>query len=356
MLFGTKKIEAFGLDISNVSIKTMQLKKLAGGFFPVAYSDHQIPASLIAQHIITNEEKLSEHIRRAVSAAKIQTKYVIASIPEAKSFVRILKMPKMSDQELDGAIPWELEQDIPIPVDQVYLDWQAINDSGNKIDILVTATPKDYVDVLVSALKLAGLKPVALELESQATARALVSPEDAKQAVLILDMASALTSFIIVENGVIQYTSNIPIAGSAFTESIARNLGISHEDGEKIKRDIGLLGESKKGNARQAILPLLDTIIDEIKNVVRFHEEHSVTKKLISKVILCGGTARLSGITDYISARLNLGTSKPVGRVILGNPWINLAPDTARTPFPVTKEQSLSYVTVAGLALRGVNN
>src|SRR3989338_5810080 len=100
MLFGTKKIEAFGLDISNVSIKTMQLKKLAGGFFPVAYSDHQIPASLIAQHIITNEEKLSEHIRRAVSAAKIQTKYVIASIPEAKSFVRILKMPKMSDQEL----------------------------------------------------------------------------------------------------------------------------------------------------------------------------------------------------------------------------------------------------------------
>lgn len=352
---GNKKIEAFGLDISNVSIKAMQLGKTGGNFLPLGFSDIQIPATLITNHMITHEDKLAEYVKRAVSAAKIDTEYVVASIPEAKSFVRILRLPKMSDTELDGAVPWELEQDIPMPLDQVFLDWQVVNDGLDKIEVLVTATPKDYVDVLVSTLNLAGLAPVAFELESQATARSLVSADDAKNAVLILDLASLFTSFIIVENGSLQYTSNIPIGGNAFTESIARNLGLSVADAEKLKQEKGLLGDTKRGNVRQAILPILDNVVDEIKNVVRFHEEHSQTKKSVTKVILSGGGAKLSGISDYISARLNLGAVKPIGRVVLGDPLVNLNLDL-KQQFPIAKEQALGLATVLGLALRGATH
>lgn len=348
-LFRNKKIEAFGLDISNVSIKAMQLSHSAESLMPTAFSDIPIPANIISNHMIVNEEKLAEHIKRAVAAAgKITTKYVVASVPEAKSFVRILQLPKMNEAELEGAIPWELEQDIPVPVDQVYLDWQIINEGIDKTDILVMATPKDYVDILISSLKLAGLKPAALELESQATARSLVSADDANSAVLILDIASLQTSFIIVEKGILQYTSSIPVGGSALTESIARNLSVQTTDAEKMKRELGLVADSKQGNIRQAMLPILDNIVDEIKNVARFHEEHSVTKLPISKVILAGGGSRLLGITDYISARLNLGAVKPIGRVILGDPWVNVG----KVDLP--KEQALGLATVTGLALRGI--
>lgn len=354
-LFGNKKIEAFGLDISNVSIKTMQLIKKGSDYYPLAFSDVHIPSNLIVNHMITHEERLAEQVKRAVNVAgKIQTKYVVASIPEAKSFVRILKMPKMDVAELEGAIPWELEQDIPIPVDQVYLDWQITNDKLDKLEVLVTATPKDYIEILISTLKQAGLKPIVLELESQATARALVSAENEKQAVLILDMASVLTSFIVVEKGIVLYTSNIPIAGNALTESIARAFGLSTQDAEKLKQEAGLLAESKKGNVKQAIVPILDNIVDEIKNVVRFYEEHSVSKQAISKVILSGGSAKLLGIADYISARLNLGANRPIGRVILGDPWVNVFANSLKENIPIAKEQALGYATVTGLALRGV--
>ncbi|MBI3952585.1 MAG: type IV pilus assembly protein PilM [Candidatus Doudnabacteria bacterium] len=355
-LLGNKKIEAFGLDISNVSIKAMMLGKKNNGLFPLAFSDIQIPGNIISNHMITNEEKLADQIKRAVSAAgKISSKYVVASVPEAKSFVRLLNLPKLSESELDSSIPWELEADIPVPVDQVYLDWMIINQQGDKLDVLVMATPKDYVDTLVSSIKSAGFKPAALELESQATARALVSSVDSSSAVLILDIASILTSFVIIENGVLQYTSSIPLGGNALTESIARNLGVSAPDAEKMKRELGLLSDTKKGNIRQAILPILDNIVDEIKNVARFHEEHSVGKKPISKVILAGGGGKLLGITDYISARLNLGAAKPIGRVVLGDPWVNVIDSSMKEQIPLPKEQALGLATVTGLALRGAS-
>lgn len=355
-IFPDKKIRAFGLDISDASIKTMQLAPTKEGFEPLAFSEIAIPSTLIMNHMIAKPEKLAESIKRAVDMArKIDTKYVVANVPEAKSFVRMLKIPVMSEAEIEGAIPWELEQDIPVPVDQVYLDWQLIGKDAQSMNVLVTATPKDYVDSLVDTLKLAGLKPVAFELESQATARALVSGDDANAAVLILDMSVMQTSFIIViNNGVLEYTSSIPFAGNAFTESIARSLGVSSGEAEKIKREVGLLDENKKESVRQAILPILDNIIDEIKNVSKFYEEHDTSKKKISRIYLCGGTAKLAGLADYISVRLNLGAENGEARVALGNPWTNLGNFRPGKDYAISSEQSLEYATAIGLALRGV--
>lgn len=354
-LFGNKKIQAFGLDISDISIKVMQLKQRDKSFLPSAFIDFALPPKLISNHLITSEDKLAENIGYALSkAGKLDTKYVVASVPEAKSFVRLIEIAKLPESEIEGAIPWELEQDIPVPIDQVYLDWQIISEADNKLNILVAATPKDYVESLIDTLKLAKLRPVALELESQATARCLIGPEDAKQSVLILDISTIQTSFVIAENGVLEYTSSIPIGGNAFTESIARNLGVPAPEAEKLKRELGLLAETKRGNIRQSILPILDNIVDEIKNVVRFHEEHEPQHKPIAKVILCGGSSKLLGIADYISARLNLGSSAPLGRVTLGNPWVNLGISDLDKEISISKEQALGYSTAIGLALRGM--
>jgi type IV pilus assembly protein PilM len=355
-LFKNKKINAFGLKISDVSVKTMQLKPTPHGFFPHAFSEVALPIKTINNHAIANEAKLADYILRAVAkAGKIDTKYVVASVPEAKSFVRIVKIPKMDEREIDSAVPYELEQDIPVPVDQVYLDWQPIGETPDGMELLVTATTKDYVDSLISVLSQIKLKPVALELESQATARAIIGREDIKEAILIVDISTAQTSFIIVDNGNMQYTSSIPAAGSAFTESIGRNLGVPQDEAEKLKRANGLMNETKKGNIRQAILPIIDNIVDEIKNVLRFQVEHSKDKRPVSKIYLCGGGSKLLGIDEYISARLNLGTTRPIGQVRLGNPWVNILNDDPKRKIPLSKEEALNYASVIGLALRGAD-
>jgi len=353
-IFGKTKVKSFGLDVSDNGIKVMELSPRNHGLFPTAYSEVPLAQNLILNHMISNEDKLADNIKRAVSAAKhIDTEYVTASIPEAKSFVRVLKLPKMPEDELAGAVPFEIEQNIPVPIEMVYMDWQILREAKEGLEVMVTATPKDYVDSLVSTLKIAGLVPVAMELESQAMSRSLISKDDNERTVLIVDISSVQTSFVIVEHGHVEYTSSISVAGNAFTESISRNLGMSMADAENAKRQQGLVADIRKGNIRQAILPLLDNIIEEIRNVARFHEEHSPEHSEIAEVILSGGSAKLPGIADYVSARLNL-MNRSMHQVLLGNPWINIADET-RVKLPLTPIEALSYCTVAGLAIRGAN-
>ncbi|HYC79851.1 MAG TPA: type IV pilus assembly protein PilM [Candidatus Binatia bacterium] len=354
MLFGPKKINTVGLDISDSSIKVMQLARHHGYYVPSAYSNIDVPNNLIANHVISDEQKMADYILRAIKSAKfVNTKYVVASVPEAKSFVRILKMPKMDTTEIGSAIPWELEQDIPIPIEQVYLDWQLVKEDTDANQVLVVATPKDYIDALVSSLKLAKLRPVAFELESMATARALISADDLDMTTLVVDMSTTITSFVIVSGkGVIEYTSNIPTGGNHITENISKTLGISLKEAEDIKRSKGLTADVKKGNIRQAMLPILDNIIDEIRNVVKYHADHSSLSGGVRKLVLSGGAANLQGLADYVTARINLGADKPIDRIVLGDTWVNVMPESERKKLKVSPEESLAYSTAVGLALR----
>lgn len=352
-LIGNKKLNPFGLDISERTIKIIQLTKQKAGYFPSALARVDIPNNLINNHVITNEEKLAALVSKAVNAARhLTSNYVVVNVPEAKSFVRIVTMPKMDVTEIDNALPWELEQDIPVPIEQVYMDWQIVEETEDKMKVLAVAAPRDYIDAMISVLKMAKLKPIAFELESKSTARAAVGVEDKSQSILLVDMSSTATSFAVVSKEVLEYTSSIPTGGNAITEGIAQALGLQPKEAEKIKLENGLLADSKKGNVRQNIIPILDSIIDEIRNVIKYHEDHSLFKQPITKVILCGGGAKLHGIDEYVTARLNVGVGKSVGHVLLCDPWTNVAAPDSRANFPDPQE-SQEYTTAVGLALRG---
>lgn len=363
-LFGNKKLNAVGLDISESSIKLLGLKRHEQSLIPDVFVDMPLPPKIIVNHMIVHEDRLADRIGYAwAKAGKIDTRYVVACLPEGKSFVRTLTLSNMSDDEINGAIPWELEQDIPVAVNQVYLDWQKISETPGQTTVLVAATVKDYVDALIEALRLAKLQPLALELESQAVARALIGPEDAHGVVLVLDLASRQTSFIIVNKGILEYTSSIGVGGADITQNIAQGLGVGAAEAEKLKREMGLLSEVKQRDVRKMILPVLDKIVEEIKNVIRYYEEREVGRKpglglagparRVGRVVLAGGSAQLSGIADYLSARLNLGSAKPAYQVQLGNPLTNLHIDKLARDRGLNPTQALSFATAIGLAIRG---
>ena len=350
-LLGNKKLEAFGLDISNASIKVLELSREGDGFFPSAYANFDLPKTNQPNHFSLDEEKLAENIVRAVQkAGKIRSKYVVASVPESRSFVRVLKLPKMDPSELGGAIPWELEQDIPVPVEQVYVSWEVLGEVEGKLSVLVNAALKEYVDYLSAALKKANLKPAAIELESQSTIRAVIGEQEQSHSVLLLDIASVQTSFVIVVRGKIEYTSSIPIAGNALTESLMRNLNISNTDAEKLKKSLGAGDTNPKVKA--ALTPILENIVEEMKKVIRYYEEHAGLNR-VDKILLSGGSAKLAGLTEFVISRLSADSAKSLVKVELVNPWTNLGlKDGSKLPKAV---EMIDYSTVVGLALLGIN-
>ncbi len=365
-----------GFDLSDISIKIMHFENKGGNYEVLGFADHVLPKGIMVNDIIKEEALLRKHIAALLKKpdyGKINARKIVASIPESKAFVRVIQIPKMSEEQAALAVPAEAEQYIPLPLDQTKLDWQIISASarasapssasasesapestsasasapGEKMDVLVTASPKNYIDNFLEILKSAGLRPVAFEVESAAVLRALLSPQNRSKDFMILDMDTYRTSLIIASNGNLEYTSSVPIAGDAFTQSIARVLGISAEEAEKVKRETGLEDSSENSQAKAALAPVVDNLISEIRNTIRFHEEHAANK--IEEIILAGGSAKLKNLAPYL--REQFAADRPEMDVRLGNPWVNvLQPE--KTPSIM---DSLSYTTAIGLAIRAAD-
>ncbi|TSA44714.1 hypothetical protein D4R52_03790, partial [bacterium] len=115
----------FGLDICDVSVKVVQLGISKNEFLVQGLSDVNIPPDTVTGDTIKNPQVLADAIRKAISQPKFggfSNPYVVASIPETKSFVRVIQMPAMTEEEAREAVPWEAEAYIPLPIGQVYLD------------------------------------------------------------------------------------------------------------------------------------------------------------------------------------------------------------------------------------------
>ena len=138
-----------------MSLKLVELAPVEGGYQVQAFTDAPIPKEVVSGDMIKNQGLLVKTIKDALAHpkfGKITTPYVVASIPETKSFVRVIQMPAMSEDEAAEAIRWEAESYIPLPICQVYLDWmilphaQTKTTDPEKMTVLITASPKDYID------------------------------------------------------------------------------------------------------------------------------------------------------------------------------------------------------------------
>ena len=353
-MFNFLEQKIFGLDLSDLSVKIAQLKKGAGGIFLASYGKRDIPAGVLENGVIKNEGSLQEIIKiacREIKGARLKTKYCVVSLPETEAFVRVVQLPQMKKEELAEAIKWETESHIPLSIDEVYFDWQVIKplkEDEMHCDVLVGALSKTLVDPYLSALKKAGLRPVAFEIESIATARSLIKNEFSAQPIMIVDVGARRSSFIIFSGRTIHFTASVPIANEYFVDEISKRLSISKEEAKKIKFEYGL---SQEKGILEALRPALLELVSHIRKYIDFYREHGLPghfeNKEISKVLLCGGGASFSGFSAFLAKELKID-------VEIGNPWVNIL---GKTPYKIPNlayEQSIGYATALGLALRGL--
>ena len=370
--FLTLKPEAFGLDISDLSLKIVKLKK-RGKFFSLAsFGEEKIKPGIIKEGEVKDEDKLAEAIKaavRKVKGEKLQTNYLVASLPEEKSFLQIIKMPKMAEEDLKSAVIYEAENHIPMPIDQVYLDCQIIPpvlDDSIHFNILLAALPRKTVDPYLSSFKKAGLQPKILEIESLSIARAMVKDGIADSPLLLIDLGETRTSFIIFAGHSLRFTSSIAVSSIVFNEIISKNLGISLAEAERLKIKYGLeerlelkikneKTEVKKeqGKIFEALVPALVDLIQQIKKHLEYYQNYAddgqpfSKNKKVTKILLCGGGANLKGLSELLTLELKIP-------VEIGNPWVNILPEEQKEVPGLNFEKSLGYASALGLALRGI--
>src|SRR3989344_1318040 len=351
--------DAFGLDISDESFKFAQLRTRGGNAKLVAFGFVHFPKGLIMDGEIKDEQATADILAAALrkpAQGKLTTRFVVCSLPEEHSFIRVLQLPPMAESEVSEAIKLEIEQNIPLHINDAYYDYQILNSPDQKtqhLDILTSAAPKKLADGYISLMQKCGLRLKSLEVESVSVSRALVEKGASADPILIIDLGATRTSFIIFSGSGLQFTSSVPVAGNKMVEMIMAHTNTDRKEAKRLFYDVGLDKSADGGITFNIIEPIIKDLVEQIKNYIFFYESHSAREHSLSggpavkKILLCGGVSNLTGLNVYLSLALKIP-------VEIGNPWINILKPPLKEVPGLTFRISLGYTTALGLALSGV--
>ena len=343
-----QKSDLFGLDIGAETIKAVQLQRKRGQISLRGAALGPLPPGLVSEGTIQKPKELAEHIRSLIKTSttgQITASSVSSSLPASRIFTRLVTLPKLRKGELREAISLEVEQSIPIPATELYLDYATIGHyrEGREYrqDVLIAAAPKRIVESYLELFKELHLLPFALETELEPISRAISLSARHNSPKLITDIGAEATDFSIVVGGGLRLTGSVPVGGTHFTEAIAKGLKLKPEQAEALKLRNGLNGKSGEKTVLSEIEPLLENITTELRRMLRFYQDRSSHDQPISEVLLSGGSSSLTGLDSYLSGKLSL-------RVAQADPW-----QAIKTSHPIDRSVAPLYTTAIGLALGG---
>lgn len=346
----TPTFDSFGLDISDYSLKLAKVRRKGSELFLQAFAHVDLPPGVISQGRILNlnafEAKIQE-LRQSSKAAKLAP-YVVTSLPEPTTFIKLFFLPRVKDEELNELLEKEAVKHFPYSLDEIEIDYQIVEDfsghNSDQITVLVGVAPKDIVNQYMSALMNCELVPVAFEIEAQAISRSIIPINfEIKEALGIMDIGASRSSFIIFDHGVLQMSVSIPISGMEITKELANRLKVTDAAAEDVKIKCGLDDTKCRGEIRDVLLGSMEDLVNKIKIAVDSYYEHSPIATPMKRIFLCGGGGNTINIDKVLSDKLNM-------KVQRSDVLININGKSALNF--ITEYNAMGSATVLGLALR----
>jgi len=356
-LFKIRPKKFLGIDIGTSSIKIVEMgrrgqaRKLENYGEVATSSLKKRPFRFFRKNTLSLSNKdVARTIQAICKEAGIQTKEVSFSIPDFCSFFTSFELPVMSKEEIPEAVKYEVRPYIPLPLDEITLDWLITEGEVSKtpIGILVVAIPNEVIVQYQEIAHLSGLKLRTLEPEVFALGSSSVKDKNKEKIVGLIDIGARSTTCSILEKGVFKASHSFNIAGNELTDAVARSLNIDYNKAEELKKKQGLLfsdnkSEETKKDVRKILVPLVDSILEEIKKVFRnFYQKEG---KEIEKIILAGGLALMPGLKEYFSTELKKEIS-------IADPFLNISCPAVLGD--VLKEIGPTYAVAVGVALKGL--
>lgn len=338
-------MNSFAIDISDQSIKYGELLATPEGLRLGRFGKEKIPPGVVVSGKIEDQNQLVAILKQLKE--KEHLGFVRVSLPEEQMYLFTLLLPKVSDKELRDIILLQIEEHIPLKAVDTVFEYDIISKSDVNTLVLVSAIATSTVDGYLSSFEKAGLSPLSFELEAQAIARSVI-PVDDKEPTMIVDFGDTRTGVSIVHDGKVFFTTTLDMGGVNLTNMISKNFTLPFEKAEEMKRSYGLDGISNIENIFPVILNEISVLRDELNKQYLYWKSHDncgISHDQINRIVLCGGDANLTGLSDYLEASMKI-------KVDHANAWVNISNMKNGVP-NMSFEESLGYVTVLGLALGG---
>lgn len=339
-----------GVDIGTSAIRVVEVSKnkRLENYGEISFADFEKPFIYSEKNtLVLAEDNIAQALTALLSESQIKTKDAYFSLADFASFFTTFLMPAMKESELENAVQFEAKKYIPIPIEDVILDWQVIeelpdpkNPTSSLYKILAIAIAKDIVDQYQRIANKCGLNVLGFEAEVFSLARALLKNET--MVTCLIDVGIKSTTVSIVEQGVVKDSHSLNFSGTILTQKAVNDLGIDAKQAEIMKMDKGLLAGSP---LVASFTPINNILFNEISRL--FHEYQKNSGKYVDRIVLSGGTALMPGFLQLIGSQFRLPQGVVIADAFSG---LNCPPELENN----LRRLSPQFAIATGLALKNL--
>lgn len=310
-----------GLDVGSTAVRAAEL---AEGSPPTVVRAAQVPlpAGAVENGEVREVEAVSEGLRELWTRGGFKSRKVWMGVGNQRVVVREIALPTMPEKELRQSLGFQVQEFIPMPVDEAVLDYHLIEelevDGRQMLRLLLVAAQKAMVDTLVTSATNAKLEPMGLDLVPFAMVRAVGATGagmelDRTGGEALVDVGAHVTNIVVHAAGETRFVRILPSGGRDITVAIARGLTVEDEVAERLKR--GEMVEDSTATPEQALevaMQRATQFVDEIRSSLEFYTAQTQGAR-IERVLISGGGSKLAGFIDIVRQRIPV-TVEP-GRV-----------------------------------------
>ncbi|MBI2981743.1 MAG: pilus assembly protein PilM [Deltaproteobacteria bacterium] len=295
-----------GVDVGTYSIKVVEIERSFRDFKVVGFYEQRVSSS--------TEGGEAQAIQRLFEEYNLSSDFIYSALPGHLTSFRVVDFPFSNFKKIDATIEFEMEEYLPIPIEEAVVDYK------------ILVSDKTHSKVLVSYARKGGLikflnRFAAAELDARFVGSELVEMTNLRKlgvsmpegAYAIVELGHTKTNLCLFFNGELRVTRTIMIGGRDLTHAIAQALKISPPEAEKIKTEMGQVGEvtgvgdPMVRQVAESMKRVLNDLLVQIRQTFATFQEMS--GEVVQALLLTGGTSRLGGIEQFFSKSLRKNVS-----------------------------------------------
>lgn len=332
--FGSLGGQGIGLDLDRGAIKAVQVARSGQAYSLRHVGYRRLAYGAIVDGEVADHDLLASELREFWGAHDFKGKSVLLGLSNQKVVVRLLEMPRMSDEDLKGAIQFEAQDKIPLPLDQAVMDYVSLGPGpeGSDLDrVLVVAAESEMIRRYTSAARAAGLNPKGVDVKALSLARSTLPLfADEEDGVLLLDVGYEFSNLVVAQKRNPMLARFLTGGASQISSTVANYARIPEEEAERQLMNPAVhLGSSRREiegeswapdedididpavlyDVRRGVEDAVQSLAEDVQRSIEYHYSQPGSRE-VEQVVVSGEGTMISGFDGYLGELLGLPVSR----------------------------------------------
>lgn len=306
-----------GLDIGTSGVRAAELSFGKDGVTLERLGQVDLPDGAVWGGAVLDPAPVTAAVRQLWATFRFSSRRVVLGVANQRVIVREVELPAMPRGDIPAALPFQVRDLLPMPVEEAVLDFHPLEDAVTPagtpvIRGLLVAASREMVLAAVSCVQAAGLQVTSVDLTSFAVLRAMGARLDVDvDTEAVVDIGARITNIVVHSGGVPRFVRIVLQGGQDVTDAVSEQLGIGLPEAELVKQAGSSPADAPGGPAeartRRAIEGAAQPLVEEIRSTLDAYGAANPYHPM-QRVVLSGGGSLLQGMP----ARLAEATRLPV--------------------------------------------